>query len=83
MWWSFVARRLVSAVPTLLGVLTVVFLFVRLVPGDPAQAILGEYATPAPVIGNQPSCTEKTMMSSMPNQKFGMLIPRSAAVVTP
>ncbi len=47
MWWSFVARRLVSAVPTLLGVLTVVFLFVRLVPGDPAQAILGEYATPA------------------------------------
>lgn len=47
MWWSFVARRLLSAVPTLLGVLTVVFLFVRLVPGDPAQAILGEYATPA------------------------------------
>lgn len=47
MWWSFVARRLASAVPTLLGVLTVVFLFVRMVPGDPAQAILGEYATPA------------------------------------
>ena len=46
MWLTFVAKRLLSAIPTLVGILTVVFLFVRLVPGDPAQAILGEYATP-------------------------------------
>jgi ABC-type dipeptide/oligopeptide/nickel transport system permease component len=48
-WFSFLLRRVLSAIPTLVGVLTLVFLFVRLVPGDPAQAILGEYATPANV----------------------------------
>lgn len=46
---TYVARRLLIAVPTLLGILTIVFLFVRLVPGDPARAILGQYATPANV----------------------------------
>lgn len=45
MWLTYLLGRLVAAVPTLVGVLTLVFLFVRLVPGDPAQAILGEYAT--------------------------------------
>lgn len=41
----FVGRRLLLAIPTLLGVATVVFFLVRLVPGDPAQAIAGETAT--------------------------------------
>lgn len=49
MWLTFLLGRLLSAVPTLIGALTLVFLFVRLVPGDPAQAILGEYATAANV----------------------------------
>lgn len=43
--WFYLLRRILSAVPTILGVLTLVFLLVRMVPGDPAQAILGEYAT--------------------------------------
>ncbi len=42
----YVIRRLVAAVPTLLAVLTLVFLLVRVVPGDPAIAILGDRATP-------------------------------------
>ena len=42
----YVIRRLVAAVPTLLAVLTLVFLIVRVVPGDPAIAILGDRATP-------------------------------------
>jgi ABC-type dipeptide/oligopeptide/nickel transport system permease component len=41
----FVARRLLAAVPTLLAVLTVVFVIVRIVPGDPALVILGDQAT--------------------------------------
>ncbi len=49
MWFSYIVKRLLSAVPTMIGILTVVFLLVRMVPGDPAQAILGEYATPANV----------------------------------
>lgn len=44
---TYALRRVLVAVPTMVGILTLVFLFVRLVPGDPAQAILGEYATPA------------------------------------
>ena len=42
----YIIRRLIAAVPTLLAVLTLVFLIVRVVPGDPAIAILGDRATP-------------------------------------
>ena len=45
----FVARRLLAAVPTLLAVLTLVFVIVRIVPGDPALVILGDQATPEAV----------------------------------
>ncbi len=43
---SYVLRRLLAAIPTLLAVLTLVFVIVRIVPGDPAIAILGDRATP-------------------------------------
>ncbi len=42
----YVLRRLLAAIPTLVAVLTLVFLLVRVVPGDPAIAILGDRATP-------------------------------------
>jgi len=42
----YVIRRLLAAIPTLLAVLTLVFVLVRIVPGDPAIAILGDRATP-------------------------------------
>ncbi len=45
----YVIRRLLAAVPTLLAVLTLVFVLVRIVPGDPAIAILGDRATPVAV----------------------------------
>ncbi|MEN6579809.1 MAG: peptide ABC transporter permease, partial [Anaerolineaceae bacterium] len=38
-------RRLVSVIPTLIGVTLVIFLFQRLIPGDPAVAMLGEHAS--------------------------------------
>ena len=40
-----VAARLLDAVPTVLLVLTLVFAALRLLPGDPALVVLGEYAT--------------------------------------
>lgn len=43
---GFVARRLLAALPTLVAVLTLVFLIVRVIPGDPALVILGDQATP-------------------------------------
>ncbi|MSQ36717.1 MAG: ABC transporter permease [Chloroflexi bacterium] len=45
----YLARRLLLLVPTLLGVSVIVFLFIRLIPGDPATAILRESATAAQV----------------------------------
>jgi len=42
---TYIAKRLLIAVPTLLAVLTVVFFFVRIAPGDPAMIILGDQAS--------------------------------------
>jgi peptide/nickel transport system permease protein len=41
----YIIRRLISVVPTLIGVTFVIFMFQRLIPGDPAVAMLGEHAT--------------------------------------
>jgi peptide/nickel transport system permease protein/oligopeptide transport system permease protein len=46
---TYVARRGLVAIPTLLGVATVVFSLLRLLPGDPANLIAGPTATPATV----------------------------------
>ena len=45
----FLARRLALTLPVLLGVATLVFSLIHLIPGDPAQAILGEAAPQADV----------------------------------
>ena len=45
----FLARRLVLTIPVLLGVTTLVFSLIHLIPGDPAQAILGPAASQADV----------------------------------
>ncbi len=45
----FVVRRLVLLVPLLLAVALLVFAWVRALPGGPAQAMLGERATPEAV----------------------------------
>jgi ABC-type dipeptide/oligopeptide/nickel transport system permease component len=42
----FLARRLLLTIPVLLGVATLVFSLIHLIPGDPAQAMLGETASP-------------------------------------
>jgi peptide/nickel transport system permease protein len=42
----YVLHRVLEAIPTVLLVLTLVFLALRILPGDPAIAALGEYATP-------------------------------------
>jgi peptide/nickel transport system permease protein len=43
----FIIRRLISSVPVLLGVVLLIFVLVRLIPGDPCTATYGEKATPA------------------------------------
>ncbi|MBX8800246.1 ABC transporter permease [Pseudochrobactrum asaccharolyticum] len=46
---SFVMRRLGFAAITLFSVLTLVFLLVRILPGDPALVLLGDQASPASI----------------------------------
>jgi ABC-type dipeptide/oligopeptide/nickel transport system permease component len=42
----YIAGRLLLILPVLFGVSIVVFMLIRLIPGNPAIAILGEHATP-------------------------------------
>jgi peptide/nickel transport system permease protein len=42
----FIIRRLLLLLPILLGVSILVFVWIRLLPGGPAQGLLGERATP-------------------------------------
>jgi ABC-type dipeptide/oligopeptide/nickel transport system permease component len=41
---AFIVRRLMLAIPTLIGVMIVVFLLLYVVPGDPVQDMVGERA---------------------------------------
>lgn len=46
---SFIPLRIAQAIPVVFGVTIVVFFLVRLLPGGPAVALLGEHATPAAI----------------------------------
>jgi ABC-type dipeptide/oligopeptide/nickel transport system permease component len=43
--FNYVVRRILQSIPILLVVLTLVFIVVRVLPGDPAVAALGDYAS--------------------------------------
>ena len=46
---AYTAKRLLTLIPTLLAASILVFLFVHLIPGDPAAILLGDTATPEEV----------------------------------
>ncbi len=43
---QYIARRLLSLIPVLIGVSIVVFSLIRMIPGDPVTVMLGERARP-------------------------------------
>ncbi len=43
---QYTIRRLIMAIPVLLGILIVTFALARMIPGEPCKAMLGEKATP-------------------------------------
>lgn len=45
----FVLRRVLTAIPSLLGLLVITFLLIRIVPADPAAALAGDSAMPEQV----------------------------------
>jgi peptide/nickel transport system permease protein len=44
--YRFVGQRIVQLIPVLIGITILVFILLRLIPGDPARAMLGEHYTP-------------------------------------
>ncbi len=44
---AYILRRIVLAIPVMIGILFLTFLLSRLIPGDPCRAMLGEKATKA------------------------------------
>lgn len=44
---QYVIRRLLLAIPVIVGILVVTFAIARLIPGDPCRSALGEHATAA------------------------------------
>src|SRR5215470_17457822 len=44
---EYILRRLMLAVPTVLGVTIIVFLMMHFIPGDPVALLLGNYYTEA------------------------------------
>ncbi|MCL1463159.1 ABC transporter permease [Argonema galeatum] len=47
--WKYIAKRLLSLLPVLLGITLLVFALLHLIPGDPAVVLSGERATPEQV----------------------------------
>jgi peptide/nickel transport system permease protein len=47
--FRYLVRRLALTIPVLIGVSTLVFLLIHLIPGDPVQAMLGDSAAPEDV----------------------------------
>jgi ABC-type dipeptide/oligopeptide/nickel transport system permease component len=45
----YTGRRLLAMIPALLGVLVLIFLITRVLPGDPARTLAGEQAEPATI----------------------------------
>lgn len=64
---AYIAKRLLAAIPVLIGLSLIVFLIMALIPGDPAQAILGNYATPENVARVN---RELGLDKSLPEQYF-------------
>ncbi|MDT8862955.1 ABC transporter permease [Alkalihalobacillus sp. MEB130] len=47
--FTFIIRRLIQTIPVLLGVTILTFSLMHLIPGDPAQIMAGESASPAQI----------------------------------
>lgn len=64
---GYILKRLLAAIPVLIGLSIIVFLIMALIPGDPAQAILGNFATPENVARVN---RELGLDKSLPEQYF-------------
>ena len=86
----YLVRRLLLTIPVILGVATLVFALIHLVPGDPAQAMLGEAAPQAEVLKlrhtlglDQPLLTQyRTYLTGLLHGDLGTSFRYNAPVTT-
>jgi peptide/nickel transport system permease protein len=86
----YLVRRLLLTIPVILGVATLVFALIHLVPGDPAQAMLGEAAPQADVLKlrhtlglDQPLLTQyRTYLTGLLHGDLGTSFRYNAPVTT-
>ena len=64
---GYIAKRLLTMIPVLFGLSIIVFLIMAMIPGDPATAILGSFATPENV---ERINRELGLDKSLPEQYF-------------
>src|SRR5690242_18819040 len=67
---AYIIKRLLMSIPVLFGVIVLVFLMVRMVPGDPAVVMAGEQATAEQVAAIR---TQLNLDKSLPLQ-FGLFM---------
>src|SRR5512135_1510210 len=46
---NYVIKRLLSTIPVLIGISLLLFVMLRMLPGDPAQVLAGQMASPADI----------------------------------
>jgi peptide/nickel transport system permease protein len=86
----YLIRRLLLTIPVMLGVATLVFALIHLVPGDPAQAMLGEGASHEEVLKlrhslglDKPLLTQyRSFMVGIAHGDLGMSLRYNAPVTT-
>src|SRR3954447_19870984 len=82
--------RIVQAALTMVGAVTILFLIVRLTPGDPAYIMLGDYATPELVavvrerygLDNSLPVQYLTYVKNIATGNFGVSYSRNQDVMT-
>ena len=77
----YFGRRVLLAIPVLIGVATLVFSLIHLVPGDPAQALLHTVASPSPeptVTTRQPADLSNATAAGSPPVACGSSLRRVA-----
>ena len=68
--FQYAVRRVLISIPTVLGVLLIVFLMVRLAPGDPAMRLAGEFADQATI----ERIRERFGLNRPMHEQFGIFI---------
>ena len=67
---AYLIRRLLTLVPVLAVVVTVVFLLIHLIPGDPVSVMLGPDATPAQIPATRQALSALFAKEDMPRNCY-------------